>query len=145
MQTYEYSVIPAPKRGVKARGIKGPEAQFANALTRLMNEAAAQGWEYLRAETLPAEERQGLTGRTTVFQNMLVFRRSIAAPEPEPEVAAPVEPPLLERPEPEEVEERPLELTAMAATAAASLRPEEDEEAETGTEEEDEEDLRPTP
>ncbi len=83
MTTYQYSVIPAPKRGVKAKGIKGAEAQFANALATLMNEAAVDGWEYLRAETLPAEERQGLRGRTTVYQNMLVFRKPA---ETEPEV-----------------------------------------------------------
>ncbi len=88
MKSYEYNVIPAPKRGLKGKGIKGTEAQFANALAVLMNEAAAEGWEYQRAETLPAEERQGLRGRTTVFQNMLVFRRPLAAPEPV-ETAAP--------------------------------------------------------
>jgi len=104
--SYEYSVIPAPKRGVKGKGIKGAEAQFANALTKLMNEAAVEGWEYLRAETLPSEERQGLTGRTTVFQNMLVFRRATAVAEPAPEPAQ--APPLDQTaPEPPRVEPQP--------------------------------------
>lgn len=88
MTTFEYSVIPAPKRGLKGRGIKGGEAQFANALTQLMNQAAAEGWHYMRAETLPSEERQGLTGRTTVYQNMLVFRRAVETGAPEATVLA---------------------------------------------------------
>lgn len=85
MAQFEYKVVPAPKRGLKAKGIKGSEAQFANALTTLMNAAAAEGWHYQRTDSLPCEERQGLTGRVTVFQNMLVFRRSL--PEAAPVVA----------------------------------------------------------
>ncbi len=37
---------------------------------------ASPRWEYLRTDTLPSEERSGLTGKTTVFHNMLVFRRA---------------------------------------------------------------------
>ena len=43
-----------------------------------MNELGAQGWEYQRTDTLPCEERSGFTKRVTTFQNMLVFRRTIA-------------------------------------------------------------------
>ncbi|EET48490.1 DUF4177 domain-containing protein [Thalassobium sp. R2A62] len=74
---FEYKVIPAPKKGRKARGVRGTEKRFANALELAMNELAAEGWEYQRTDTLPCEERQGLTGRTTSFQNMLVFRRTV--------------------------------------------------------------------
>lgn len=75
--TYEYQVIPAPRKGKKARGVKGADGRFANAMQDVLNEAAAEGWEYLRADTLPSEERSGLTGRNTVYQNMLVFRRQL--------------------------------------------------------------------
>ncbi|WP_233193035.1 DUF4177 domain-containing protein [Acidimangrovimonas sediminis] len=74
---YEYKVVPAPRRGEKARGAKQTEDRFAHALASLMNRMGRDGWDYLRAETLPCEERSGLTGRTTTFQNMLVFRRVI--------------------------------------------------------------------
>jgi hypothetical protein len=77
MQRYEYRAVPAPKKGKKAKGVRGAEARFAHALTDCMNDMAAEGWEYLRTDTLPSEERTGLTGRTTVFQNMLVFRREV--------------------------------------------------------------------
>ena len=78
MQRYEYHVVPAPRRGEKARGAKTTEERFALALTRLMNDLGHDGWEYLRADTLPCEERAGLTGKTTAFQHMLVFRRTAA-------------------------------------------------------------------
>jgi hypothetical protein len=79
MQRFEYKVIPAPKRGEKARGVKTTEERFAYALTLLMNELGADGWDYVRADALPCEERVGLTGTKTTFQNVLVFRRMIAA------------------------------------------------------------------
>ena len=75
MQRYEYKVIPAPSRGEKARGLKTGAERFAHALEVAMNALGQQGWEYVRADTLPAEERTGFTGRTTVYHNMLVFRR----------------------------------------------------------------------
>ncbi|MCF2904325.1 DUF4177 domain-containing protein [Octadecabacter sp. CECT 8868] len=77
MTGFEYKVVPAPMRGLKAKGVKGTPARFANALQSVMNELGAEGWEYQRTDTLPVEERQGLTGKSTSFQNMLVFRRAI--------------------------------------------------------------------
>lgn len=78
MQRYEYKVVLAPARGDKARGLKGTGERFAHSMTRLMNEMAADGWEYQRADTLPCEERSGLTGRVTTYQNLLTFRRLVA-------------------------------------------------------------------
>jgi hypothetical protein len=77
MQRYEFKVIPAPKRGEKARGVKTTEDRFALALTTLMNQLGAEGWDYVRADALPCEERTGFTGTKTTFQNVLVFRRAI--------------------------------------------------------------------
>jgi hypothetical protein len=91
--SYEYKVVPAPLRGLKAKGLKTSEDRFANALQSAMNEMAADGWEYLRADTLPCEKREGLMSKTTVYQNMLVFRRvkaatKTAAPAPKPTAEA---------------------------------------------------------
>lgn len=107
MPKFEYKVVPAPVRGEKAKGLKGTQARFAHALSTLMNELGAEGWEYQRADTLPCEERQGLTGKTTTFQNMLVFRRPLE----EAEAAAPEETPAAEPRDAEEI----------AAAAAATL------------------------
>lgn len=76
MQRYEYRVIAAPTRGLKAKGIKTAEARFSHALEDAMNTMAADGWEYQRAETLPSTERAGLTSTTTKWRNVLVFRRA---------------------------------------------------------------------
>lgn len=74
---FEYNVIAAPTRGEKAKDAKSPTDRYALALTAELNRMAADGWEYLRADVLPSEERSGLTGRTTVYHNVLVFRRPI--------------------------------------------------------------------
>ena len=89
---YEYKVVPAPHRGERAKGVKGTEARFALSLGNTINAQAAEGWEYVRAETLPCEERSGLTGKTTTFMNMLVFRRAVEVATP---VEAPVETPVV--------------------------------------------------
>ena len=106
MQRYEYRVMPAPRKADKVKGARTTEERFAAALTGVMNDLGAQGWEYLRADTLPCEERSGLTGSKTTFQTLLVVRRTIAEPEVEHpaeaappavapvEIAAPVAPPV---------------------------------------------------
>lgn len=109
MAGYEYKVVPAPKKGAKAKGLRNTEAKFAHALETLMNEYGSEGWEYQRTDTLPCEERQGFRGRATTYQNVLVFRRSLApaqevvvAPIPElaaePVIPAPTTPPRVEEP-----------------------------------------------
>lgn len=77
MQRFEFKVIPAPRRGEKARDAKTTEDRFALALTTLMNQMGREGWDYVRADTLPCDERSGLTGTKTTVQNLLVFRRPL--------------------------------------------------------------------
>ncbi len=79
MQRYEYKVVPSPRKGEKARDAKTTPDRFALALTSLMNRMGLDGWEYLRADALPCDERVGLTGSKTTYQNMLVFRRALDA------------------------------------------------------------------
>ena len=95
MPRYEFKVIPAPRKGEKSRGVKTVEDRFALALTHLMNEQGREGWDYVRADTLPVDERVGFTGTKTTFQNMLVFRRqlqpvAVAEPVTPPHSAAPI-------------------------------------------------------
>lgn len=78
---YEYKVIPAPVTPLKRKGLKKVEDRFAATLADAMNAAAAAGWEYVRADTLPCEERSGLTSKTKRFQSLLVFRRPVASAE----------------------------------------------------------------
>ena len=93
MARFEYKVVPAPTKGRRARGVRGRDMRFAHTLETLMNELAEQGWMYLRTDTLPSEERQGLTGRNTVYQNMLVFHRAVEVPEEKTRADVPEEQP----------------------------------------------------
>ena len=86
MKSYEYKVVPAPTKGTKAKGIKTPEARFSLSIETLLNKVAADGWEYLRAETLPSVERAGIASSTTEWRNVLIFRRPVSDVEVEPEV-----------------------------------------------------------
>ncbi len=87
MQRYEYKVVPAPQKGTKAKGVKTPEGRFAISVEQLLNQMGQEGWEYQRAELLPSEERSGLTGSTTNWRNVLIFRRAVV--EETAEVAPP--------------------------------------------------------
>jgi len=93
MAHYEYRVVPAPTKGTKAKGVKTPEGRFANSVQAALNSHAAEGWEYLRSELLPSDERSGLTGSTTNWRNVLVFRRLVETQAAEqPAEASAVEP-----------------------------------------------------
>ena len=75
MTRFEYKVMAAPTRAPKVRGADSVESRFAVALAGVLNREGMDGWEYLRAETLPVEERAGLTGTRTSFRTVLIFRR----------------------------------------------------------------------
>lgn len=77
MPRFEYKVVPAPSKGEKAKGVKSQEGRFARAIETSLNTLAADGWEYVRAELLPSDERSGLTGSTVNWRNVLVFRRQV--------------------------------------------------------------------
>ncbi len=74
---FEYQVVPAPRRAPKVKSVASADARFAMALAQKMNEMGREGWEYVRSDTLPMDERAGLTGIKTSYVNMLVFRRAI--------------------------------------------------------------------
>ena len=116
MQLYEYKVVPAPRRVGKMRGLKTTEDRFAHMIAQAMNDLGREGWEYLRADTLPCEERTGLTGKTTSsFQTVLVFRRVQAAE------TAPV--PVLPLPAPADLPTPRLGAAQAETGAAPSLGP----------------------
>ena len=76
MQIYEYKVIPAPNRSKRVKGVKGRAGRFAAVLSETMNEQATEGWEYLRSESLPVEEKPNFfKSRVKTYQTVLIFRR----------------------------------------------------------------------
>ena len=72
--TYTYKVVPAPRTGRRIKKVRGDAARFSLTLEELINEYSSEGWEYLRADTLPCEHR-GWFSRKTEQQTLLVFRR----------------------------------------------------------------------
>lgn len=92
---WEYKAVPAPHRARRFRGVKGRAESFARTLEAAIGEEAVEGWEFLRAESLPCEERAGwFGGRRTEWRTVLVFRRGRAGAEaaagtrPDPDDAA---------------------------------------------------------
>ncbi len=79
MALYEYKCVAAPKKTKSFKGVRSHEDLFAAVIAEVMNDMAAKDWEYLRAESLPCEEKSGLTSRVEAYQSVLVFRRKIVA------------------------------------------------------------------
>ena len=89
MQTYEYKAIAAPTRARKFKGVKGTADQFAMVMSEVMNDLASDGWEYLRSDSLPVDEKAGLLkARVETYHTLLIFRR---AKEGAPEMAGYIE------------------------------------------------------
>lgn len=111
MNQFEYKAVPTPRRGKRAKGVKGEPARFAHVITETINEFAKDGWEYYKSETLPMEAKNGLfKGRVETFQSLLIFRKAVtdntdtseSAALPLPPVATqeePVEPQVTSEPE----------------------------------------------
>jgi len=83
MSRFEYKVVPAPQKAPKVKGASTVEARLALSLAAEFNGQAQEGWEFQRAETLPVEERTGLTGHKTSFKTVLIYRRLIDVDESE--------------------------------------------------------------
>jgi hypothetical protein len=98
MAEYDYKVVPAPRRARRVKGVRTAEELFALTLTEAINEVARQGWEYVRAEHMPAEASRGwFRAAVAEEQTVLVFRRPrealgprLAASRPERDAGAEV-------------------------------------------------------
>lgn len=118
MERYEYTVIPAPDRGSRAKGARTPTERYALALAEAINAMAADGWDYIRAETLPSDERSGIASRQTLWHNVLVFRRNLTEAVAAPVAAAPAT-----MPEPEPAPEPPTPTPEPAPAPVAPAAP----------------------
>lgn len=90
---FEYKVIPAPRRGQRTKTAKGTSGRFAYAMEVTLNELATDGWEYVRAESLPADERHGMMRKKVEeYHNVLIFRRATNATEEPAVIQTPARP-----------------------------------------------------
>ena len=96
MTEIEYKTIAAPRRVRKVKGVKGKDELAAYAIGEIIQEQAAEGWRYLRADTFSIEEKSGMfSGWREVERTVLVFSRELrrtafAAPQAQPQPAAPI-------------------------------------------------------
>ncbi|MGB3406171.1 MAG: hypothetical protein WBA67_01620 [Jannaschia sp.] len=72
---YEFTVIPAPRKGERVEGLRTDADRMANTMTILFNEMALDGWDYVRADTLPNDMSADLSGTAPKHMTLLVFRR----------------------------------------------------------------------
>ncbi|MEO0359895.1 MAG: hypothetical protein AAF322_02245 [Pseudomonadota bacterium] len=98
MNEYDYKAVAAPRRLKKRRGVRGTDALLAITIEETIQEQAAHGWDYVRADTFPVEDGGGfLSKATTEHCAVLIFRRHrslVGAPAArgEPAYAAPQPP-----------------------------------------------------
>lgn len=85
--SFEYKCVGGPERPKRQRGVRGRSERVALAMQELIGAEAVDGWEYLRTDLVPVEEKAGLFSRTQeVHRAVLIFRREL---EPEPRFVAP--------------------------------------------------------
>lgn len=76
MTFYDYKVIPAPKQLKRVKGVRSGAELLSVTLADAINAVAREGWEYVRAEVLTAQEEGGFLRRgVEVVETVLVFRR----------------------------------------------------------------------
>ncbi|MEM1385676.1 MAG: DUF4177 domain-containing protein [Pseudomonadota bacterium] len=76
---YEYKTVGAPERGKRRRGARTRSDRAAVAVEEILNAQALAGWEYVRTDLVPVEERNGFFGRKQIAHRaVMVFRREKA-------------------------------------------------------------------
>jgi hypothetical protein len=74
--TVEYKCVGAPERPKRKRGQKTRSDRVAGAMQEIIEAEAKDGWEYLRTDLVPVEEKSGLFGRPReVHRAVMVFHR----------------------------------------------------------------------
>lgn len=75
---YEYKCVGAPEEPRRQRGVRAWSDRVALAMQEVITAEAIDGWEYLRTDILPVEEKDGFFSRVRRIQRaVLIFRREI--------------------------------------------------------------------
>jgi hypothetical protein len=87
---FEYKCVGAPERPKRLRGTRSRSDRVALAMQEIISAEAVDGWEYLRTDLVPVEEKAGFFSRTQeVNRAVMIFRReSVPARPPRPALAA---------------------------------------------------------
>lgn len=104
MSVYEFKLVPAPLRPVQKKVRSSAEDGFCVTLTEMVNDMAADGWEYVRCESLPGPSRGWKFWKPREERQVFVFRRlrddSFLLPAPEAFGTDPLIPPRAAAPQP---------------------------------------------
>lgn len=80
--TFEYKCVGAPERPKRLRGSSRSD-RVAMAMQEIIDAEAVDGWEYMRTDLVPVEEKPGFFSRTQeVHRAVLIFRRNSMAERP---------------------------------------------------------------
>ncbi|MHA1127696.1 MAG: DUF4177 domain-containing protein [Alphaproteobacteria bacterium] len=86
MSKFEYKVITAPRKAERIKGVRNGDDRFAHTITNTINTLAEEGWEYLRAESLPVDEKTSMMGKVVEkYLSLLVFHREKAVEQETPQ------------------------------------------------------------
>ena len=81
--TFEYKCVGGPERPKRLRGTWSRSDRVALAMQDIINAEAVDGWEYLRTDLVPVEEKASFLGRTQeVHRAVLIFRRETVVERP---------------------------------------------------------------
>lgn len=76
MAELDYKTIAAPRRLKRVKGVKPGEELLAYTISEIIEEQAAEGWRYLRADRFVVEEKAGFfSGPKTIERTVMVFTR----------------------------------------------------------------------
>lgn len=76
--SYEYKCVGAPEEPRRQRGVRAWSDRVALAMQEVIAAEAVDGWEYLRTDILPVEEKDGLFSRVRrIKRAVLIFRREL--------------------------------------------------------------------
>ena len=78
MSGYKYRSVALPRGHPEVKKRRRPPGEYlAAVLEAVINDQAAEGWEYLRAETITAIARKSmLSAKSETAHTLLVFRKS---------------------------------------------------------------------
>lgn len=75
---YEYKCVGAPEKGKRGKRVRTRSDRVATAMQEIIADEAVDGWEYLRTDLVPVEEKSGIFSRVQeVHRAVLVFRRML--------------------------------------------------------------------
>lgn len=80
---FEYKCVGGPERPRRLRGTHSRSDRVAVAMQEIIGAEAVDGWEYLRTDLVPVEEKAGIFSRPQeVHRAVLIFRREVGAVHP---------------------------------------------------------------